>query len=131
MTFSVSRDKGAFEWAGTNALSVFVQPRNLLNPRVWRMLLDIFRFNLFGLDLIKDDAKKSAKDVQQDEDEADLSIGEYLEKQGFGEGFKEDYLLVSQEEYLELIQGLIWPCCNTAHDCCHVSAWSCFVPFNQ
>ncbi|KAF9820730.1 hypothetical protein IEO21_01173 [Rhodonia placenta] len=41
MTFSVSRDGGAFEWAGNNLSSVFCQPKRLLDPDMWRMLYDI------------------------------------------------------------------------------------------
>jgi predicted NAD/FAD-binding protein len=101
MTFSVTRDHGLFEWAGDNLLTVFVQPKNLLNPRMWRMLVDVMRFNLFGLDLVQEDegsqGKGTKRSKREDEREAeeDLSIGEYLDKEGFGEGFKEDYLLVS------------------------------------
>lgn len=83
---------------------------------MYRMLLDVFRFNLFGLDLVTD-AKAQKKvgaskngngyptsgktgqtktmDVEEAE-ESEVSIGEYLEKEGYGEGFKEDYLLVSE-----------------------------------
>jgi len=98
MTFSVTRDQGLFEWAGDNLLTVFVQPKNLLNPRMWRMLVDVMRFNLFGLDLVQEDegeGTKRSKRGDEREVEGDLSIGEYLEKERFGEGFKEDYLLVS------------------------------------
>jgi predicted NAD/FAD-binding protein len=107
MTFSVSRDKGAFEWAGENLFTIFVQPKNLLNPRIWRMLLDVMRFNLFGLDLITDGSGKGKKQgvqgkstgqtkkMDEDEAEEEMSIGEYLDRGGYGDGFKEDYLLVS------------------------------------
>ena len=33
------------EWSGTNLDSVFAQKRNLFNPRFWRMLRDLLRFN--------------------------------------------------------------------------------------
>lgn len=98
MTFSVTRDRGLFEWAGDNLLTVFVQPKNLLNPRMWRMLVDVMRFNLFGLDLVEGEESggtKRSKRGDEREVDGDLSIGEYLEEKGFGEGFKEDYLLVS------------------------------------
>lgn len=78
---------------------------------MYRMLLDVFRFNLFGLDLVTDSAAQrkdgakggptsgetgQSKGMDVDEvDEREVSIGEYLEREGYGEGFKEDYLLVS------------------------------------
>lgn len=101
MTFSVSRDLGLFEWAGDNLSTVFIQRKNLLNPRLWRMLLDVLRFNLFGLDLVDGDQKDGSRGTAQskkedrEEVEKDMSIGEYLERGGYGDGFKEDYLLVS------------------------------------
>ena len=55
------------------------------NPRMYRMVLDVLRFNLFAPDLLRDAGKKG-----------EMSIGEYLEKEGYGDGFKEDYLLVSR-----------------------------------
>jgi predicted NAD/FAD-binding protein len=47
------------------------------------MIFDILRFNLFALDILKEEGKD------------ELSIGEYLDREGYGDGFKEDYLLVS------------------------------------
>jgi predicted NAD/FAD-binding protein len=46
------------------------------------MIFDILRFNLFALDILKEEGKD------------ELSIGEYLDREGYGDGFKEDYLLV-------------------------------------
>jgi predicted NAD/FAD-binding protein len=120
MTFSVTRDLGDFEWAGEGLFGVFCQAKNLsvrakqrmrnalmrigsFNPRMYRMLLDVFRFNLFGLDLVTETTPgtgpkgETGQSKRTDVDEAnrEISIGEYLEKEGYGEGFKEDYLLVS------------------------------------
>lgn len=91
-------------------------PGERFNPRMYRMLLDVFRFNLFGLDLVTDSGpqrKNGAKggpisgetgqsagmDVGE-VDEQEVSIGEYLEREGYGEGFKEDYLLVSRPAFM-------------------------------
>ncbi|WVR03214.1 hypothetical protein IAU60_000205 [Kwoniella sp. DSM 27419] len=82
MSFSFSRDRGAFEWASTNLSSLFCQLSNLYKPRIYRMMWDIFRFNLFAVDLL---SEKNAA--------AGLSIGEYLNKEGYSQTFKEDYLL--------------------------------------
>lgn len=72
------------------------------NPRIYRMLFDVFRFNLFGLDLVAgdQDPQRVAHTSQEKTDDVDefgegeLSIGEYLERERFGKGFIEDYLLV-------------------------------------
>jgi predicted NAD/FAD-binding protein len=53
-----------------------------LNPRLYRMIFDVLRFNLFALDILKEEGTD------------DMSIGEYLDREGYGDGFKEDYLLV-------------------------------------
>jgi predicted NAD/FAD-binding protein len=50
------------------------------------MIFDILRFNLFALDLLKEDHSGRTEE---------MSIGEYLDREGYSEGFKEDYLLVS------------------------------------
>lgn len=61
MTFSVSRDHGLFEWAGTSLDAVFCQRRHIFSPRMWRMIFDIVRFNQFALDLLaEDDATRVA-----------------------------------------------------------------------
>ena len=46
------------------------------------MVFDVLRFNLFALDILKEEGTD------------DMSIGEYLDREGYGDGFKEDYLLV-------------------------------------
>ncbi|WWC69966.1 uncharacterized protein I206_103910 [Kwoniella pini CBS 10737] len=82
MTFSVTRDRGAFEWAGEGLGGVFCQLSNLFNPRLYRMLFDIIRFNLFSTDLLNQEYNKR-----------EISIGEYLEKEGYSNGFRDDYLM--------------------------------------
>ncbi|KAH9980028.1 hypothetical protein BGW80DRAFT_1272690 [Lactifluus volemus] len=69
MTFSVSRDGGAFEWAGDGLRSVFCQPKRVFDLGMWRMLFDIMRFNACAVRVL------SEKD--------DLSIGEYLRREGY------------------------------------------------
>lgn len=83
MTFGVSRDAGAFEWSGTSLGALFVQRGNALKPSFWRMIFDIVRFNLFSLDLLSLPADPSL----------DLTIGQYLEKEGYSDAFRDDYLI--------------------------------------
>jgi predicted NAD/FAD-binding protein len=81
MTFSVSRDGGAFEWAGDGLRSVFCQPRRVFDLGMWRMLFDILRFNACAVRVLV-------------EEDGDLSIGEYLRREGYSSQFKDDYLIV-------------------------------------
>lgn len=53
-------------------------------PRVYRMMWDIFRFHIFAKDLLSEEGESEQ-----------LSIGEYLDREGYSQSFKEDYLLVS------------------------------------
>ncbi|PHH63256.1 hypothetical protein CDD81_6113 [Ophiocordyceps australis] len=82
MTFGVSRDYGVFEWAGTSLGTLFCQRANIFSPRMWRMVFDIVRFNNFALDLLI-----------KDQDESTETIGEYLNRQGYSDAFRDDYLI--------------------------------------
>jgi len=44
MSFSVSLDGGALEYAGTDLRGLFAQKANLLRPRFWAMLRELLRF---------------------------------------------------------------------------------------
>ncbi|OAA54001.1 amine oxidase [Cordyceps fumosorosea ARSEF 2679] len=106
MTFGVSRDHGAFEWAGTNLASVFAQRRRIFSPRMWRMIFDIVRFNQFALDLlINDDDDDDDNDLSNHSNGSssdfssrrahhrDETIGAYLAREGYSDAFRDDYLL--------------------------------------
>ena len=85
MTFSVSRDQGAFEWAGKNLATVFCQPRRLFDPQMWRMVYDVVRFNASARNFL----------LSVDEDKpSEKSIGDYLEQEGYSEAFRNNYLIV-------------------------------------
>ncbi|KAL8750519.1 MAG: hypothetical protein Q9199_007012 [Rusavskia elegans] len=100
MTFGVSRDAGFFEWSGTSLSSIFAQKSNFFRPRMWRMIFDIVRFNQFALDLLSDDEESevdpsgangsgtSMKSPRQQQ-----SIGDYLDREGYSDAFRNDYLL--------------------------------------
>jgi predicted NAD/FAD-binding protein len=103
MTFGVSRDNGFFEWAGTSLSAVFAQRENLFFPRVWRMIFDIIRFNQFALDLLKEEERthehwngnvngnRNGRSMYQAEEEE--TIGQYLEREGYSDAFRDDYLI--------------------------------------
>lgn len=85
MSFGVSRDQGLFEWAGTNLGAIFCQKRNILSPRMWRMIFDIMRFNQFALDLLTAD--------DDDVEDNSETIGQYLDREGYSNAFKDNYLI--------------------------------------
>ncbi|GKZ29630.1 hypothetical protein AbraIFM66950_005784 [Aspergillus brasiliensis] len=84
MSFSVSRfsDSGSFEWAGSSLRNLFAQSRNLFSLSMWRMVFDMVRFNHFAPDLLR------LPDVDNT-----MSIGEYLEKEGYSTFFRDNYLI--------------------------------------
>ncbi len=87
MSFSVSVDRGRFEYAGSPA-GLFAQRRNLLRPRLWRMLRDLLRFYREAPGFL--DAPE------------DLPIGDYLRREGYSPAFMDDHLLP--------MAAAIWSC---------------------
>jgi len=79
MSFGVSKNRGAFEYAGGELPQLFAQPANVLRPRFWRMVRDILRFNTSAPALLNTAST--------------LSLGAYLAEQGYSAGFVEDYIL--------------------------------------
>ncbi|KDN40578.1 hypothetical protein RSAG8_08050, partial [Rhizoctonia solani AG-8 WAC10335] len=87
MTFSVSRDRGDFEWAGKGPITLFCQIQNLFRLGMWRMLWDIFRFNASARQLIEENTEFSSNT------KSELSIGDYLKQEGYSNEFIDDYLI--------------------------------------
>ncbi|CAE6450754.1 unnamed protein product [Rhizoctonia solani] len=87
MTFSVSRDKGDFEWAGKDPATLFCQIQNLFRPGMWRMIWDILRFNASARRLIEEKPEFSSNTTSE------LSIGDYLKQEGYSNEFIDDYLI--------------------------------------
>lgn len=82
MTFSVSRDNGAFEWAGNNLMTVFCQPKRLLDPDMWRLLYDVLRFNACARRILSDEAVSES-----------TSISDYLKRERYSGSFTNNYLI--------------------------------------
>lgn len=93
MSFSASLNQGQIEWCGTNLNTVFAQRKNLLSPKFWAMLKDILRFNREA----PMDAAKFRLTIS-----GGPSLGEYLDRQGYGKLFLDAYLLP--------MAGAIWSC---------------------
>jgi len=83
MDFSISRDGGVFEWASSKWSAMFSQRRNILSPRMWRLLFDVVRFNQFAVDLLMEDEQASNPE----------SIGQYLNREGYSDAFRDEYLI--------------------------------------
>lgn len=79
MSFGASFDGGRFEYSLSGLDEVFATRANLANPRYWRMIRDILRFNKQGLAFAQADPG--------------LSIGDLLARLGTGDWFRERYLL--------------------------------------
>ena len=79
MSFAVSLDDGALEYAGTDLNGLFAQRSNLFKPRFLLMLRDLLRFyreapgRLAGLET--------------------LSLGAFLDRDRYGRAFRDDHLL--------------------------------------
>jgi predicted NAD/FAD-binding protein len=80
MSFSVSSRRDGLEYNGASLNTVFAQRRNLLRPSFYRMLLDILRFNRHAPALLEDGRQP-------------LSLGEYLDANGYSRQFMEHYIL--------------------------------------
>lgn len=87
---------GTLEWSGSNLSTVFSQRRNLLNPRFWRMLADILRFNRITTRLAEqgEDLRENSPLLQP--------LGDFLRDQGFSDEFRDWYFLP--------MMGCIWSC---------------------
>jgi len=96
MSFSVKvpgalRGK-TLEWSGTDLNSVFTQRSNLVNPRFWRMLADVMRFNALCTRIAQEQREK---DLQQ-------PLADFLRTHNFSEPFRDWYFLP--------MLGCIWSC---------------------
>ena len=82
MSFSVCDPQTGVEYNGNTFNSLFAQRRNLLSLRFWGMLRDILRFN-----------KEVQKDLLGGRISAEITLGDYLKQQGYGQRFIEHYIV--------------------------------------
>lgn len=94
MSFSVQvpQENGALEWSGSSLSTVFAQRSNLINPRFWRMLGDLMRFNKLATSIAK-----SSIDAQLMQ-----PLEAFLQTNNFSTEFRDWYLLP--------MLGCIWSC---------------------
>ena len=82
MSMSITCDECGLNYVGgRKAPGIFAQRRRLLDPRFWRLLLGVRRF------------QKAALRLLADEPESGLTYGEFLDRHGFGEHFVTHYAL--------------------------------------
>jgi len=79
MSFGVSKNNAAFEYAGGELKQLFAQPSNVLRPKFWSMVRDILRFNKQAPSLLETDSTQS--------------LGDYLSANHYSAAFREDYIL--------------------------------------
>ncbi len=82
MSFSVVQKRDDLTWCGTNLFTIFAQKRNLFNPRFYRFLKEVLRFN-----------KNSTAYLKACAGDYDLSLGELLDRHHYSEDFRHWYLL--------------------------------------
>ena len=82
MSFSVHDPRSGVEYNGNNLNSLFAQRSNLLSPRFWGMLQDILRFN-----------REALRDLEEGRIAADLTLGQYLQQNGYGQRFIDHYIV--------------------------------------
>jgi predicted NAD/FAD-binding protein len=80
MTFSVSGDGGAFEWAGDSLRNLLCKPSTIFDLRMWRMVFDIARFNASAVRVLSEDGNPT--------------LGEYLKREGYSPQFGDKFLIV-------------------------------------
>lgn len=81
MSFAVSVDDGALEWAGTSLDTLFAQRFRLLSPAFIRMVANILHFN-----------RNSQRYLGQVHGKP-VSLGELLQENAYGAMFRDAYLL--------------------------------------
>ncbi|KAI0698148.1 FAD/NAD(P)-binding domain-containing protein [Cytidiella melzeri] len=89
MHFSVSRDDGLGEWAFRGLKSIFAHAKNILDRNTWRMIYDILRFNACARRLIMESERNFALGGK----ESEITIGEYLEREGYSDSFRDNMLI--------------------------------------
>ncbi len=82
MSFSVKCQRTGLEYRGADLKGMFAQKRNLVNPRFYRLIFDLLRFNRRGNELL-----------QQPESQTPETVGCFLKRHRFSEPFVQQYFL--------------------------------------
>lgn len=101
MSFGVSLNGGQTEYSSVGAAAFLCGGRNLVSPRFWSMTYDLLRFyRRAPLELL------GARDDM-------ISLGDYLERRGYGDAFQRDHLLPQAAAIWSATMGEIrhYPAC--------------------
>ncbi len=79
MSFSVKDSQKDFEYNGTSLNALFAQRKNFMNPRFYKMISEILRFNKSSISLLSSDEE--------------ISLGDYLKRERYSDFFKKYYIL--------------------------------------
>lgn len=80
MSFALSFDDGAYEYAGSGAGGFFGQRRNLLKARHWRLLADIRRFFMTAQERVRHHP-------------SGCPLGAFLQAEGYSQAFVDDHIV--------------------------------------
>jgi predicted NAD/FAD-binding protein len=80
MSFALRNERSGLEYNATDLRGMFCQKRNLVSPRFWRMLADIFRFYREAPALLA-------------RSDAGPQLGDYLAEHGYSAAFRDDHLV--------------------------------------
>lgn len=82
MSFSVKNQATGLEYNGHSINSLFAQRRNLFKPGFYKLLRDIVTFN-----------KACKANLAQQQDNRDMTLGEFVASLGLSQAFSDNYLL--------------------------------------
>ena len=80
MSFALKNARNGLEYNATDLRGLFVQKRNLVSPRFWRLLRDLARFYREAPALLV-------------RDDVGPTLGEYLDANGYSAAFADDHLI--------------------------------------
>ena len=93
MSFGVSLDDGKLEYGSAHPLALLAQPSNAFKPRFWSMMADLIRFYREA------PAALAALELQPQ------TLGQLLDRGGYGRAFQEDHLLPQVGRHLVQLFG--------------------------
>lgn len=82
MSFSVQNKLTGLEYNGHDLNTLFSQRRNIVNPKFWKLIFEIVRFN-----------KLSKQYYHQQDFSGNETLGEFLDRNGFSDHFSQHYIL--------------------------------------
>ena len=85
MSFSVKAEENGLEYNGTSINSLFCQRKNFFNPKFYRMVKDIMRFNKEASSYYQDQIKQNKNEL--------MSIEDFARKNHYSNEFIEYYLI--------------------------------------